>query len=837
MKKATLVILLLLLAFFTFSCKKNSADSTSLYCGDDIIISHKENGFTIFGGSATQRLKLENTDFDELEITLYSENGKSATLSAKKGQTAQSRAIGGNLAAVSITAEGNEQSFALTKNGLDALLSSDVCNITIIDNINIEGNLQINRPVSLFARSFLCISNDIYYITDSEGELNLSGNISAARLAASAPGSHLWMPENLVPEKTNLYICAKSLNGEEMLPNERIVTSLEELAEIATIPPYFNAKKEAIVASGIDFKNSFTIDFPCKLEIKKNCKNTDKLSVATDKKGEIELLGDFNYRKIKISAPDCNIKWENSCRLDLASQSFNAASLNGHNLKNYALGGNGKNKITGAVMKGNDALSSGNIVWEVKNNTLSATVSGVTAPSALKNAKLDFESDGGRITIDAVSKGDNGGIDLLSRLGTYVTVTDKNGGTRKYLIKTEIKTKLPVVVIETEGGVPIEDKENYVNAKIALEGDFSEGFSSMAETEVKIRGRGNSTWNWFDKKPYKLKFKSNVSLLGLCEGKEWVLLANYADNSLIRNYVALESAKVLDNMDCYATQYPVDVFLNGEYIGVYSLGEQIEVADSRAQLISNAKSVDTGFFFEIGGTYIEDGESSFSTAFMKCIEILEPEGSSFTEKQKTYIKNYFKLADETIRKANGYEDFIDIESLIDWLIMTEISFNSDGAMRRSVYMKKDHGGKIKMGPVWDFDIAYGNSETDFENYNAWCCLATEYNYVDYNWICTLMEDEDFVEMLRVRWNQVKVKLYTTSIEAVEKGSSLVAPSAVCNFERWNTLGQKVTLQPDFMTEYDTYEKQIAYLKAFINNRFRWIDEQLNANEENQEKGV
>jgi spore coat protein CotH len=306
-----------------------------------------------------------------------------------------------------------------------------------------------------------------------------------------------------------------------------------------------------------------------------------------------------------------------------------------------------------------------------------------------------------------------------------------------------------------------------------------------------------------------------------------VLLANYADNSLIRNYVALESAKVLDNMDCYASQYPVDLFINGEYMGVYSLGEQIEVGSSRVELHSNAKSVDTGFFLEIGGTHESDGENSFSTRYMQYIKVLNPKGTSFTEKHKTYIENYFSLADEAVRKTNGYEDFIDIDSLIDWLILTELSFNSDGAMRRSVYMKKDHGGKIEMGPVWDFDIAYGNSETDYENYNAWCCLATDHNYVYENWICALMEDEEFVELLRNRWNEIKNKLYQASMNAFDNGSAMVAPSAAANFEKWNTLGNKVTLQPEFMEQYDTYEKQTEYLKSFIENRFNWIDKQLN----------
>lgn len=827
MKKVILFVMLLVLALFSFSCEKDVPTETALLCGDEAIVSYGEKGFVIYGGSLKNTLTIENSQFDTLEIDIYSENGKITSLFAAKGETRRARKVGGSLSAVIISANGEEYAYALTLSGFEALLSSDCPRITVIDNINIKGDLIINRPLSIYARSFLNVDGSVYYLSDEEGILDISGNINAERFACNAEKSDVTIPENLVDSKTELYINAKSLNGYERTSGERVVYSLDALAELALMPPYFDSDKETVVISNVVFDTPFVIDFPCKLKIEDGCDKTENLRIETDKKSEIQLLGDFNYRKININAPNCNIKWDNCCRLDMAAKSFVAKSLNGYELKNYALGGEGKNQIISAAMKSEGVLSTCDIIWTSHKNILSATVSGVIAPSALKNAELVFETDGGDVSIDAASIGDDGGIDLTEKMGAYVTVTDSKGGQRKYLIQTKIETKLPVVTIETEHRAPIDDRENYVEAKFAIESDFAKEYSSMEETHIKIKGRGNSTWNWFEKKPYKIKFESDVSLLDLCEGKEWVLLANYADNSLIRNYVALESAKVLDNMDCYASQYPVDVFINGEYAGVYSLGEQIEVAPSRVELVSNAKSVDTGFFFEIGGTYEEDGENSFSTRYMKYVDVVSPKGESFTEKHKTYIENYFALADETVRKTSGYEDFIDVDALIDWLILTELSFNSDGAMRRSVYMKKDHGGKIKMGPMWDFDIAYGNSETDYENYSAWCCLATEFDYVSENWICALMEDEEFVALFRNRWNDVKDKLYSSSIDAVNNASDLVAPSAKYNFEKWRTLGERVTLQPDFMAEYDTYEKQIEYLKSFIENRFNWIDGQLN----------
>ena len=833
MKKATLMTILLLFAFFACACRGDVADETTLYWGDDPIVSYGDGGFSVFGGDVGKRLTLENDRFDKLGITVYLQNGSSSSVSAKKGSTATMKTKGGELAAVSICANGNEQAYAITKEGFDALLASDCASITIIDNINNEGNLLIERPVSIYARSLLSVEGDIYYISDKEGELSLGGNVSAKKFACSAPNSHVNLPDNLVAQNVNFYINAKTVNGNELTPGERFVTSVNELSELCALPEYFDPAKETLTLSGLTLTEKVDIPFPCRIKIEKGCQLNKNLTVKTDAEGEIVLFGDFSYKSINIDAPNCKVQWDSPCTLSDASNHFNALSLNGYKLKNYKLGGKGLGAITSATMSAEGRLSSTDIKWTVNKNTLFATVSGVVSPSALRNAQLEFEVTGGEVKIDKASRGEKGGIDLLEELGAYVTVTDRNGKTKKYCIITEIDTKLPVVVIETENASDITDKDNYISAKIAVESDFSLEMPSPEPTEGQIRGRGNSTWNWFDKKPYKLKFSSDVSLLGLSKGKEWVLLANYADKSLIRNYVALESAKVLSNMDCYATQYPVDLFVNGEYMGVYTLGEQIEAADNRVDILQNAVSVDTGFFFEIGGTYEPDGANSFSTRYMNCIEVLEPSGSSFTEKHKTYIKNYFSLADEAVRTHNGYEDFIDIDSLIDWFILTELSYNSDGAMRRSVFMKKDHGGKIEFGPVWDFDIAYGNREPDYENYEAWCCLSTEHGYVPENWMCSLMQDEYFVSRLAKRWNEVKNELYFCSMNAIDHGSGLVSNSAEANFEKWDILASKVTLQPDFMILNYTYEKQIQYLRDFITNRFEWIDGQLNSEKSEQ----
>ncbi len=822
--------MLLFIAAFSFSCTEQKNEFTNITSGQTVIFSDGESGFSLYDGSLSETLRLINTQYGTISVTLHSDNGKSCTLSAEKGASPKAHAIGGRLAAAEISLDGFDAAYALSAEGLTALLESDAENIILIGSIIADGDLTITRPLRLNAADKLTVEGSIYYITKEKGELVLEGDIVAAGFACSAPLSDIVIPEELADINPELFINALSVNGEAAVTDTRTVTDEKELSELISLPPYFDAKNETIVLSGLTLEEAITIPFPCSLRFENSDPN-GLLTVETEREGEITIWGDILYAHININAPDCHIKWDSPCTLTQAQRHFNALTLNGYKLESYKTGGEGSARILSAEMSSDGKLLTEDIKWIVSGYNLITTVSGVAAPSDLRSAQLTFETEGGeKVRIDRASRGDNGGIDLLEPLGTYVTVTDSSGKTVKYRLITKTEAALPVVIIETENSAAIDSKDEYINAKMTVESDFSDGLPSQEEAEIKIKGRGNSTWYWSDKKPYKIKYQTDVSLLGLCTGKEWVLLANYNDKSLIRNYVALEAAKVLDNMECYATQYPVDVYLNGEYIGVYTLGEQIEESGDRVSLNSDATSVDTGFFMEIGGIADFDGPNTFSTRYMQCVEILEPSGSSLTDKHKTYIVNYIEMADDEVRRLKGYEDYIDIDSLIDWLILTEVTFNSDGAMRRSVFLKKDHGGKLEFGPVWDFDIAFGNSNTDFENYEAWCCLATEYGYVYENWICLLMKDEAFAEKLTIRWNEVKDELRASALEAADYGERVTAHSAEANFERWDILNIQVAIQPPWMTEYDTYEKQVCYLRDFINTRMDWIDGQLNTNE-------
>ena len=185
----------------------------------------------------------------------------------------------------------------------------------------------------------------------------------------------------------------------------------------------------------------------------------------------------------------------------------------------------------------------------------------------------------------------------------------------------------------------------------------------------------------------------------------------------------------------------------------------------------------------------------------------------------------WKKADQAVQTLTNYEDYIDVDSLIDWVIIHELTYNLDCCFRRSCYLIKEKDGKLKMGPIWDFDLAFG-SYFRYEE-GDWATVDQVDGYVGVTWMNYLREDPAFMEKFTARWNEIKRPLIDTAVSAVDTMGALVRPSAEMNFQVWNILGQSVPAQPATHKQYDTYEKMLLCLRTFIQNRYQWLDEELN----------
>lgn len=473
------------------------------------------------------------------------------------------------------------------------------------------------------------------------------------------------------------------------------------------------------------------------------------------------------------------------------------------------------------------------IIGKISDNIITLEICAPTDTFSLLTAYVDIATDAASYTL---SGGSASSVDLISNGGCTCTLTDANGLSRTYQIVVEYSgSTIPVISIRTDSGNAVTSKDNYIGAVISIDTSgtdgwfLPEGFESLEPTEVQIKGRGNSTWEW-DKKPYKLKFESKTAVLGMEKAKKWVLLANYADYSLMRNYVAMEASKVLSDETSPLSQYPVNLFINGEYQGVYTIGEDHEVKNGRIDLSKNNGTADTSFVLEIGGSDSEDiwGKTAFSTGLIRYCSIEYPEDNEITQEQADFIIQYCKEADAAIKSLSDYEDYIDVDSFIDWFISNEYFYNLESCFRRSCFLIKEPGGKLKMGPIWDLDLAMGNLYNDFSQYEIWAALAQKYEYVEDNWFCYLMKDEAFRVRLRDRWNEVKHELLEVSLNSIDRMEETLRVSAGYNFDLWDVLGTRaVRPQPKQIVKLKTYEDNVKYIRDFLVDRWNWMDKTLN----------
>ena len=452
--------------------------------------------------------------------------------------------------------------------------------------------------------------------------------------------------------------------------------------------------------------------------------------------------------------------------------------------------------------------------------------------ATLSDARLVSLAEGGEVSFAPLT--DAGGVDLTA--DAVCKVTDENGGVKIYRLTVDRTVyRLPIVNITLENGKAVNTIDRNLTTTMTFSLDCSgvEGYESIGNVSGTIRGRGNSTWKW-DKKPYKIKLDKKESLLGLDDNRDWILLANYADKSLIRNTLAYEMGRVLDQLVWSPHSYPVDLFVNGEYQGVYALGEHMEVAGGRVDIEEGSLEVDTDYLLEIGGmapTGDVNGVHYFHTdgRLVRFATFKSPDFEEITDEQKKFLTDYFQKAENAIKKGEGYEAFIDVDSFVDWIILHELAYNLDSCFRRSCFLVKEKGGKIRMGPIWDFDLAFGNFSRDNKNYDDWITIGKptegdETPYVQYNWCTYLMRDEEFCDRLAQRWEEVRDRLLSVANDTIDTyGALLNGGSQQENYEVWKVWDVRTGYQSRWCKEANTYEKQLQYLRDFLEKRAKWMD--------------
>lgn len=328
------------------------------------------------------------------------------------------------------------------------------------------------------------------------------------------------------------------------------------------------------------------------------------------------------------------------------------------------------------------------------------------------------------------------------------------------------------------------------------------------------------------KRPYRIRFNENTSLFGMKAAKNYILLANYLDRSLVRNSLMVYMSKLLDT-SMYTLDYRfVDLYLNQSYRGQYLLIERVEFQKNRLDIEPNLTLDDAGFMVELDFQVYVQNQGNENLEWFRVNDkpyvIKEPNPIStvgYQFRHTRYMSNYFKdMRDALISKSN-YETYIDVDNWIDYFLMQEIAKNVDVGWG-SVYMVKETGGKLKHMPLWDFDLAFGNADyIDYGPIGHWGWATEEKNE-----LFTLMMK---IPAIRTRF-KAKLIAYQTNmlpkiLSYLNDNEARLTTLSQANFLLWpmNTCDGWCPI-PEPLQGLTSLNQQFSYLRSFLNQRFSWM---------------
>jgi subtilisin-like proprotein convertase family protein len=416
-------------------------------------------------------------------------------------------------------------------------------------------------------------------------------------------------------------------------------------------------------------------------------------------------------------------------------------------------------------------------------------------------------------------------------------------------------SNLPIIKINTGGQTIVDQVKKTMDMDIIYNGAGARNYvtdpANNYDGKVEVEYRGSSSLQ-FQKKSMSFETVTStgadldVSLLGIPPEHDWVLYASYTDKSLIRNALTYDLSK---RMGHYATKSVfVELLIDGEYQGVYVLEEKIKRGSSRVNISKLTTSDNSGD--QLTGGYIiridkRDGtEGGWHSSFAPLsgstdtvyFQYYYPKDTVITPQQKTYLQDYIYRFEQALAgpdyadELTGYNKYIDQTSFADYFIISELSKNID-AYKVSTYLYKNRdskGGKLKIGPVWDYDLAYSNvNYGNATDPTGWEYQQTASYYEIPFWWQRLVTDPNFNNRVKCRWEQFKSDALITPAALNARIDSLAAylsEAEVRNFTQWPVLDANVWVNPSPVPA--TYPAQISDLKNWLSSRFNWLDSSL-----------
>jgi len=470
---------------------------------------------------------------------------------------------------------------------------------------------------------------------------------------------------------------------------------------------------------------------------------------------------------------------------------------------------------------------------------------------------------------------DDGGEGYFSRLMAndlpagqtlFIQVFGYGGGTGSFLLCVEDmgvvqldSTRLPIVLLHTQGQeIPYDGK---VTAQMEVKYNGPGTFTSVTDPSNAYNGtigigiRG-ATSSGYPQTPYSIETRNadgsnlNVPLLGMPDENDWVLLSNYNDRSLVRNALASHLARAMGQ---YAPRMQLcEVLLDSAYRGIYLIGERIKRDGGRVAIARLDTNENVGD--DVTGGYILqqnlwNAQNSFQSNYSPIdhpdfdVHFLYeyPEPEVITDAQKTYIAAFVDTLETALYSstfvdpATGYRAYLDVPSFINYFLVNELARSNDG-FKKSVFFHKDknsNGGKLKAGPVWDFDWAWKEIQEceviHGPNGAGWAHrindCPTDNNST--GWYIRLLQDSTFSSELRCTYEFQRMNaLSEASINAyIDSVGALVQNAQSRHFQKWPILGVSGPT-PEAGPFGATYAEDLEVLKQWIATRLAWLDVNL-----------
>ncbi len=470
-------------------------------------------------------------------------------------------------------------------------------------------------------------------------------------------------------------------------------------------------------------------------------------------------------------------------------------------------------------------------------------------------------------------------------LEKFITVSViPDDGSKALQIQMYFST-LPVIYIDTDDGGPIYSKDYYFDASLKMQGNalYNTANSDMYHGAIGIRGRGNSTWRG-SKLPYRIKLETAANLFQMGSNKNWVLLSNEYDDSLMRNKIAYDLSGEIGMT--YMRSTWVDLILNGQYAGNYQICEQIRIDENRVDILDLEKysktaakilvdnnviapqekealedhltwhmdwlssgiieyedhifdissyidlpDINGGFLFELDAFY--DEPSKFIVENQP-IQIRGPKYAGSNDKIMAYAVEfvsafyhaaYFSDDFYTIFQEvpTHYTELFDIRSLAQYFIITEVFFNEDTGLK-STYFYKDLDSPAQMGPVWDMDYSSGGQGISAEVYDQWQTVFYSNYSQDNQWYKGLIRDPYFLSKAMEVWEANRETIFHIVEEngPIEQAYDYIYESALANAKIWPP---EINPDPSAISTHGFIQGYQTF-KTWMTNRLNWLDSQF-----------